>query len=922
MAALKAGDSFSSFGDLEACISVLEKETNSKFFKSSSVTLRSFLQSSPGHYISKTISNRDDKDAFIEEKKYRLIKLACTHGGRKYAGKADRVRSTKTKKLDCPVLITVILDKSLKLVVKELNLEHSHTVSKASFMLEPENRRLTEDEKEVARQFHRVGADKKRIRQHMLDQYGKVLTRHDLNNVLRVPKNGQPDLEAAISILSERGFASTVVEDAGTVCGLFFQDQEMRSAYEKFPDLLLMDSTYKLLDIRTPVFTILTVDSFGRGVPLAVFLVTNETAHMIGAMLRVFREHNTAAASITKVWLTDKDRAEKAAIKDVFPDCDQFLCSFHVLQSFRRELNLASVEKGERERILGVLQQLVFASSETEYRRLREDIRHPATDRYLKDNWDEIRGEWVRGLSGAAMSGVFTNNHLESLHGKMKSVCRTNDTLPNFIQSYLTVLTTVRADRNAEIHAEVNKRPTSCRFAELDQYQRHVTSFALSLLQDELVESATVTLVDSPGGLTACDRAGRVAVSSTACDCLFYRHYSLPCRHIMAVRLEQGMCLFSQELVGQKWLLSFAADHLEAQLDCRVPFAPSVSTRSLPPGKPPRTERERYRQLLNVTSQIASVGCELTGAEHRQLLDKLTSMLHFLQQRRSFLIVEEVDGVPTNDSDLPMTDAPPSDVADADLTDIHSPTGGQSQPTGRALLTATSRSRPAEDERPNFDIFAGFFDSPLRLGAAPPAEIPSPDQVSCSSRPTAQGYKPAVPSPLTKTRTPDYSGRMTPRRVVVSPSWAGSPAETPNRGIFTGVMSPSVVAPRAGSHGATKPLAARRNLVFPCGPSDAPSGSGLVHRSQSQSPSQCDDAGRAEVSLSPIIGIGPSPIVGVPPVRTVTVPPSVAGPSTSRISTHDARNVQLHTLTMPPRVAKNRGRPKGSKTTVIGALRK
>ncbi|KAF0288343.1 Protein FAR1-RELATED SEQUENCE 5 [Amphibalanus amphitrite] len=341
-------------------------------------------------------------------------------------------------------------------------------VSKASFMLEPENRRLTEDEKEVARQFHRVGADKKRIRQHMLDQYGKVLTRHDLNNVLRVPKNGQPDLEAAISILSERGFASTVVEDAGTVCGLFFQDQEMRSAYEKFPDLLLMDSTYKLLDIRTPVFTILTVDSFGRGVPLAVFLVTNETAHMIGAMLRVFREHNTAAASITKVWLTDKDRAEKAAIKDVFPDCDQFLCSFHVLQSFRRELNLASVEKGERERILGVLQQLVFAR------------------------------------------------------------------------------------------------------------------------------------------------------------------------------------------------------------------------------KPPRTERERYRQLLNVTSQIASVGCELTGAEHRQLLDKLTTMLHFLQQRRSFLIVEEVDGVPTNDSDLP-TDAPPSDVADADLTDLHSPTA---DPGAGELVDLKATGRP------------------------------------------------------------------------------------------------------------------------------------------------------------------------------------------------------------------------------------
>ena len=59
------------------------------------------------------------------------------------------------------MIITVLLKNSLQLAVKELHLENSHPVFKASFMLEPENRPLTEEEKEVARQFHRVGADKK-----------------------------------------------------------------------------------------------------------------------------------------------------------------------------------------------------------------------------------------------------------------------------------------------------------------------------------------------------------------------------------------------------------------------------------------------------------------------------------------------------------------------------------------------------------------------------------------------------------------------------------------------------------------------------------------------------------------------------------------------------------------------------------------
>ena len=51
----------------------------------------------------------------------------------------------------------------------------------------------------------------------------------------------------------------------------------------------------------TPVFTILAGDSFGRGVPLVVFLVTNETAHVICDMLQVFRKQNATAATTTKV---------------------------------------------------------------------------------------------------------------------------------------------------------------------------------------------------------------------------------------------------------------------------------------------------------------------------------------------------------------------------------------------------------------------------------------------------------------------------------------------------------------------------------------------------------------------------------------------------------------------------------------------
>ena len=105
-----------------------------------------------------------------------------------------------------------------------------------------------------------------------------------------------------MGMLKQYGFSTTVVRDdvAGVAC-VFFQDEEMRRTYREFPDLLLLDATYKMVDNRAPVFTILGVDSMGLGVPLAVFFVIEETAAMIGCMLDVLKEQNAEAAAQTKV---------------------------------------------------------------------------------------------------------------------------------------------------------------------------------------------------------------------------------------------------------------------------------------------------------------------------------------------------------------------------------------------------------------------------------------------------------------------------------------------------------------------------------------------------------------------------------------------------------------------------------------------
>ena len=68
MAVLRAGTCYSSLSELQNSVNALETETNAKFFKSSTVTLRNFVNKNPGHYISKSVENRADREAILEEK--------------------------------------------------------------------------------------------------------------------------------------------------------------------------------------------------------------------------------------------------------------------------------------------------------------------------------------------------------------------------------------------------------------------------------------------------------------------------------------------------------------------------------------------------------------------------------------------------------------------------------------------------------------------------------------------------------------------------------------------------------------------------------------------------------------------------------------------------------------------------------------
>ena len=74
--------------------------------------------------------------------------------------------------------------------------------------------------------------------------------------------------------------------------GLFFQDESMKLNFSSYPELLFMDATYKLNELRIPVYILLVEDSLGLSEVVGVALLVNKTKESISWLIQTFAENN------------------------------------------------------------------------------------------------------------------------------------------------------------------------------------------------------------------------------------------------------------------------------------------------------------------------------------------------------------------------------------------------------------------------------------------------------------------------------------------------------------------------------------------------------------------------------------------------------------------------------------------------------
>ena len=105
----------------------------------------------------------------------------------------------------------------------------------------------------------------------------------------------------------------------------------------RYPNLVLMDATYKTCKLALPLFFLVICTNVGYSV-VAEFIIQHEDTTSITEALKILRKRWDECDIEVGNFLIDCQQSEENAIRAVFLDSVVYLCAFHRLQAWLRWL--------------------------------------------------------------------------------------------------------------------------------------------------------------------------------------------------------------------------------------------------------------------------------------------------------------------------------------------------------------------------------------------------------------------------------------------------------------------------------------------------------------------------------------------------------------------------------------------------------
>lgn len=582
---------------------------------------------------------------------YKCVIFECKKGPNHKSSTSKGIRpNVTTGKLGCNFKLKLRTNGGF-LVVKESNLEHSnHELSEERFWHLPEKLRLNAEEMKEAELCLKSGGNKKKIQAHLMQQRdGKPVilkTLHNISSKLQKNEheNGHTDLEKMIE--SMKAIPDAVIniayeQDTKELIGVYFQDKRMKAIFEKFPEVLIFDATYKLNNYKLPLFVLLAIDGNGESEVVALFVIQSESKMCVGTMLDFFKSNNEAWVKV-EVLIGDKDFADRKVFEEKFPSAKIQICLFHALRTFKREvpLKLGELNTTLKKHVLEIFTDLAYSESEETYNiHYSKLISLNVQDltEYYEKNWHSIKDEWV--LYEQNRHFIIKNrttNRLESLNQKLKSVVARYCTLGKFFHDIIISVVSTNVERDHKAITMVEKMPINSQHVDEveKKIRNHLTAYSANHVCSEYHKSSKMIFTSIENDIHILKKPSAVIKATyNYCDCGSISSMGLPCRHIMAVRRLLNLPIYEESLSRNRWTRSYYLASHPVFKDLKAIGNFKITHK-------PKAECDKYCEASKTTKNIISVLSTLPNDKYDYYLNKLKEFESLLCSEKLMIISE------------------------------------------------------------------------------------------------------------------------------------------------------------------------------------------------------------------------------------------------------------------------------------------
>ena len=390
---------------------------------------------------------------------------------------------------------------------------------------------------------------------------GVIVTNRMVSQIRRAlkPEESNEDLANVLKFFNENDFVfklRRVGQSNGSVtevAAVLFTKKSAQAAFQRFNEVLLIDTTYGTNSEKYPLVNFVGVDNHEMSFIAASAIIFDETSDSFEYVLAEFLK--IMGSPKVPVIVADGDDALRAAVRSLLPDCQQLLCRWHLGLNLKKSLRLQKATIKRREEALAQFYNLAWMETEEKYQEaflsfinaFPESVDYMKRIKNLEKHWAECFTKYLPKLQ------CDTSQRVESMHARIKRV------LPEqlcFYQLAVAISETIdgqAAKRHLEDALSI-QRNLVCLSPELGSLAGLIPIRLLGEIQDLYTFTSTTKIPvrkEENGTFTIMSET----VSEHGCSCVRWRSRLKPCTHFMAVLRHLNMAMVPS-MVLPRWHLA------------------------------------------------------------------------------------------------------------------------------------------------------------------------------------------------------------------------------------------------------------------------------------------------------------------------------------------------------------------------------